>query len=280
MISGDTATQPDEIDLIAVLRVAWRLKYLIAGIAALFGLAAVILALTATPIFRSQVVVAEVNEGNMNAASSLASQFGGLANLAGVSLPVDGIGREARAILKSRRLAREFIETNGLLAELSPAVSTPPSLWSAVNRFRESVLTINEDATEGITTVSIDWTDPAVAASWANGFVTLANELIRTRALEEANRNIDYLNKQIERTNVVEVQRVMYNLIESETKTLMLANARAEYAFTIVDPAVMPEKRRSPRRKLMVLSGSVIGLFVGTIVALAYNLWRRIRAGE
>jgi hypothetical protein len=40
---------------------------------------------------------------------------------------------------------------------------------------------------------------------------------------------------------------VLYNLIESETKTLMLANARVEYAFTVVDPAVVPGATCQPQ---------------------------------
>jgi len=280
MISHDYTAKQDEVDLIAFVRVVWDLKYLIIVITGLFGVAAVTLALTATPIYTAQVVVAEVGDTNMSAASSLASQFGGLASLAGVKLATNNSGREAQAILKSRRLAREFIQRNGLLTELSPKGRGLPTLWLAVNRLRDTALTIREDTTEGVTTVYVKWTDPAVAASWANEYVALANELIRTRALEEANRNIEYLNKQIELTNVVEVQRVMYNLIESETKTLMLANARGEYAFRIVDPAVPPEMRTSPRRKLMVLTGTAIGLFIGIFVVFSYNLWRRVRAGE
>jgi hypothetical protein len=97
-----------------------------------------------------------------------------------------------------------------------------------------------------LTVVAIDWTDPATAAQWANGFVALANELLRTRALVESKRNIAYLNDQISKTDVVELRRVLYGLIESETKTLMLANGRPEYAFRVVDPAVPPELKTRP----------------------------------
>ncbi len=73
------------------------------------------------------------------------------------------------------------------------------------------------------------------------------------------------------------MQRVMYSLIENETQTLMLANARAEYAFRVVDPAVAPEVRSSPNRTLIVLSGGVLGLFIGTVLAFAINLLRRVK---
>jgi uncharacterized protein involved in exopolysaccharide biosynthesis len=268
----------DEIDLIALCRVVWGYKYLILLTSGVCGLVAVYLALTATPIYRAEAVVTEVHDGGMSAAASLANQLGGLASLAGVNLAAGGgADREAQAVLMSRHLAEEFIKSQGLLSELFPKSKKPPTLWLAVQRFREGVLTIREDKRTGMTTVAVDWTDPVTAARWANGFVALANELIRARALDDSRRNIAYLNGQIARTNVVEVQRVMYNLIESETKTLMLANARAEYAFTVVDPAVPPEVRISPRRTVMVMVGIFVGLFIGLTIVFLHRVLAKSR---
>jgi len=142
------------------------------------------------------------------------------------------------------------------------------------------ILTIGEDDVGGITTITIEWTDPAVAARWANDYVALANEIIRTQAREEAERNIEYLNQQISQTNVVGLQRVMYNLIEAETKTLMLANARSEFAFSSVDPAVTPEVRSKPKRKIVVLSGIAIGLIFGILFVFALNIFRQLKTRE
>jgi uncharacterized protein involved in exopolysaccharide biosynthesis len=74
------------------------------------------------------------------------------------------------------------------------------------------------------------------------------------------------------------LRRVIYNLIENETKTLMLANAREEYAFAVVDPAVPPELRISPRRRVMVLVGLMLGLVLGTLAAFALNARTQLRA--
>jgi uncharacterized protein involved in exopolysaccharide biosynthesis len=213
----------------------------------------------------------------MSGAASLASQFGGLASLAGLNLAAGDMDNEAKAVLKSRNLVDEFIRRNELVSEILPEGAEQSTLWFAVRQFQDTILNIREDPTEGIMTVAIEWTDPVTAARWANDFVALANERIRSRALQDSTRNIEYLNKQIERTTVVEVQRAIYNLIESETKNLMLANVRAEYAFRIVDPAVPPEVRSSPRRKLLVLSGLAVGLFAGVFLAFALHLLRRLR---
>ena len=203
-----------------------------------------------------------------------------LASAAGIRLEQAGTGLEAQAVLHSRRLVEEFIKRNDLMTELRRIAGEPPTLWSAVNEFREQVLSIEDDDDRGTTTIAIKWTDPKLTANWANEFVALANHLIRTRALDESSRNIKYLNDQIAKTNVVEIQRVMYNLIENETKTHMLANAREEYAFTVVDPAVVPERRIWPRRTLMVMTGGVLGVILGVMLALAHNVWSRYRARE
>jgi uncharacterized protein involved in exopolysaccharide biosynthesis len=270
----------DQVDVVALLQVIWRYKYFIAVVAAACGLAAVALALTATHIYRAEIVVTEADDESMGGLASLANQFGGLASMAGVRLDKGGAALEAQAVLHSRRLVEEFIKRNDLMMELRRIAGEPPTLWSAVNEFREQVLSIVDDDDRGTTTIAIEWTDPKLTAYWANEFVALTNHLIRTRALDESSRNIKYLNDQISKTNVVEIQRVMYNLIENETKTHMLANAREEYAFTVVDPAVVPERRIWPARTLMVLTGGALGVFLGVMLALAHNVWRRYRTRE
>jgi uncharacterized protein involved in exopolysaccharide biosynthesis len=279
--SGETVVrdQVDEIDLVAVWKLAWGSKYLILTIAIVCAVLAGIFAFSITPIFRSEIVVLPVRSGGMGG-GSLSGQLGGLASiasLAGVNLDSAGSAeREAKAILESHRMDEEFIKQNNLVGVLLPNSKTP-TLWLAVKTFREGVLTIKEDKRTGLTTIDVDWKDPAVAAQWANGFVALANERNRARAIDEANRNIKFLNEQIEKTRVVEVQRSMYTLIENETKTLMLANARAEYAFTVVDPAVPSERKLSPHRSLYVLFGAFAGAAVGLSVAY---LRRARRAGR
>jgi len=277
-----TTDADDTIDVIALWRLLWGQKVLIAIFAGVFGAVAVILALIATPVYRAEVVVTPVADSGLgNAASSLAGRFGGLASLAGIDLGSSGVaGKEAQAVLESRRLVEEFIRRNELVDELVAPGDPNAGLWRAVQIFRETVVAMSKNDVDGTTTVAVEWKDPAVAATWANGLVALANELMRSKALADSNRNIEYLKKQIAATNVVEIQRVMYTLIENETKTLMLANARADYAFTVVDPAVTPEARVRPKRKLMVLTGIALGLILGALYAFGHETVRKYRMRE
>lgn len=279
-MSGDRypADGAAEIDLLTVWRVLSERRYLIAAFVAVGGIIAVIVALLMTPIFRAQVVLTEANEQAGSGIASIASQLGGLASLAGVNLPAGGLGPDALAMLKSQRLIDEFIRRNNLVDALQgkdPSRRTP---WWAARTFKNDVLNIRQDTVERTVTVSIEWTDPATAARWANDFVALANELMRMRAMDEANRSVAYLRKQLEQTDVVEVRKAMFNLIEAETKTLMLTNARIEYAFKIIDPARPPELKDRPRRTLLVLLGCFLGFVVGAIAAFIHRSYARSRA--
>jgi uncharacterized protein involved in exopolysaccharide biosynthesis len=266
----------DGIDIVAIMRVMWRYRYLIAAASILFGLIAVYLALTAKEIFRAEVIVSEVHDhGLSGSGGGLSGQIGGLASLAGLNLSGGGADASAQGILASRRLIAELVKSHGLVPQLTANTGRGATLWFAVKRFQETVVAIHDDPVKGLTTVTMDWADPAVAAKLANDFVALANDIIRSRDFEDATRNVAYLNKQIAETREVEIQRSLSGLIESETKKLMLANARTEYAFRIVDPAVAPEIRHSPKRTLWVVSGLALGFFIGTALALGHDAFRK-----
>jgi uncharacterized protein involved in exopolysaccharide biosynthesis len=272
----DKIAEESNVDVLALIELLWRYRLVVIGCTLLGAGLAIWMALTARYLYEAEVVVTPVVE-DANGIGSLAGRFGGLASLAGISLPASGGNAvEAQAILQSRYLAETFIAGNKLEAELGGAPDS--SLWKAVDRFRRTVLKVTLQKDKGTSTVTIRWKDPAKAALWANQYVALANDILRNRALEASNRNIKFLNEKLSTTSVLEVQRVMYSLIENEAKNHMLASTRTDYAFTIVDPAVTPEDRVWPRRSLMVATGTALGFALGAFLALAYNLWRRFAA--
>jgi uncharacterized protein involved in exopolysaccharide biosynthesis len=279
VISGEQRPNDDagDIDFARIWRVIRGSKYLILTITIVCTGIALAIALATTPIFRAETVITTARNGNLGGQTG--GQLGGLANIAsfaGVNLDAGSAAdREAKAVLQSRSLIEEFIRRNDLIKVLLPNPGKPATIWLAVKEFKEGELTIREDKRTGLLTIDVDWEDPAVAAKWANGIVALANDRLRARAIDQATRNIAFLNAQLPQTSVVEVQRSIYNLIESETKTLMLANVRMEFAFTVIDPAVPPERKDHPKRSLYVLFGLFLGFAIGVLAAY----WRSARAG-
>lgn len=273
-IQNASVNKEDEIDFIDLWWIVWDHRVQVAIVTLVCIVVALIMALTATPLYRATVVVTEVKDNGLNAEGGLSGEFGGLASLAGIDLR--GSHPDRQAVLRSRRLVEEFVKRPDVLP-LLVAGEKPEraSVWMTVERFRKNVLDIQEDKLKQTSTITIDWKDPEVARRWGDEFVSLANELLRDKAVEDASRNVTYLKQEVEHTNSVEIQKVMYKLIEQETRRLMLAKGRDEYAFAIADPAVKAEIRISPRRTLLVLSGAVAGFFLGAFIA-----WLRTRISQ
>lgn len=141
-----------------------------------------------------------------------------------------------------------------------------PSMWIAYKAF-DDIRTVTIDEDTGLVTLAVEWTDPRQAAEWGNRLVERINIHMRRRAIEEAERNIRYLNDQVEKTAIFEMQQLLYRLIERETQAIMLANGRDEYAFRVIDPAVTPRARLKPKRMLMTIFGFLAGLGLGVSLA-------------
>jgi uncharacterized protein involved in exopolysaccharide biosynthesis len=277
------AEEVDGIDFRALVRLGWRYRLVIAVSCLVFGLLSLVLALFMEPYFRAETVLVYVHDKGMGAgAGSLDTALGGLASLAGMNMMgADTEDQQAMAVLDSRHLAEEFIQRNQLIPVLLRNSKKRPTMWRAVQQFKDGVLQVHKDPRKGVTTIDVVWRDPQQAAQWANQFAALTNEAVRKHTIDESSRNIAYLNEQIAKTNDVDLRRLLYDILETETKTLMLANARADYAFQIVDPAVAPEIKAGPHRSLVVLGGLVLGFMLAGGYALAddrLKQYRRARA--
>jgi uncharacterized protein involved in exopolysaccharide biosynthesis len=148
-----------------------------------------------------------------------------------------------------------------------------PSSWEAFRKF-DLVRSVNRDRRTGIVTLTILWRDPQVAAAWANHILARANQQIRTRAIEDAERNLHYLADQLKETDSMELRNALFKLSESEQRKRMLATVRPDYAFEVIDRAVAPEQRASPHRTVLVISMGILGIFLGLGVVTMRALGR------
>lgn len=284
---------PEEISLRDLFDTLWSRRLLIIALTLAFGIAAAVVSLLLPEKYEASIVLSPVDEesgGKLGGAGALLSQFGGLASLGGLNLGGSGKKSVAIATLQSHALTEAFIHDNNLLPVLYPddwdadkkawTTADPektPTPWKAERLFAKKVRNLVEDKKTGLITMTITWTDPELAARWAGELVRRANEHLRSKAIAESQANLSYLNEQLTKTSVVELQRSIYSLIEAEIKQVMIANGSDEYAFKVVDPARMPEQRVSPKRMLITAAGLVAGLIVSCVLALA--LPRRGLAG-
>ena len=55
---------------------------------------------------------------------------------------------------------------------------------------------------------------------------------------------------------------MFYELIQSQTEKVMLAEVRPQYVFKVIDPAIPPEHRSKPNRWFICLLGILCGGFL------------------
>ncbi|EIT71956.1 Wzz/FepE/Etk N-terminal domain-containing protein [Hydrocarboniphaga effusa] len=257
----------------------------IVGATAITTSIALAYALITPPVYRADALLAPVSSDNGGSALGGLKGLGGLASLAGLNMSSAGERSiEAVATLKSRALTEAFVEQNNLLPILfhkqwdkvagrwkSADPDEIPTLWDANEKIEKVVRTVGEDKKTSLITLSIEWTDPALAAKWANDLISRTNDLLRKRAIERSENNIKFLQQQLAQTSVIEIKSSIYGLVEGEIKTIMLAQTSEDYAFRVIDPAIVPERKIRPKRALIVLLGFLGGLIFSSVIVLLFD---------
>ena len=255
------------------LLLLWEKRLAILLTAFGFGLLGAGYSLWVDEIYRAQVVVSPVTQKSLPGGLG---QLGNLAALAGISVGATS-SSESIATLRSQELSRDFIETQDLVSKLSPAglFEKQTDIRDAIRVFEEKVLAVSEDKRTGLVTITIDWTDADEAARWANELVRLANERIRSRALIESKRNVEYLKTEIAGTVISSLQQSVGQVLQTELQKLMLAQGNDQFAFKVIDPATPPKQRHSPRRTLITLAAAIFGFLVASVSVLVWPAFRR-----
>lgn len=297
----------DEIDLRELFLTLWRGKWIILATTVAFAAAGVFYALSKPNIYQASVLLAPAqDEGS---AGGLGGQLGGLASLAGINLGSGGANKTvmAKQVLQSRAFLADFIHRHNLSVALmategwdinsqewvinrevynpqsgewlqdEDGKSQNPTDWDLVKKFKENHLSISDDKETGMVTVNIKSQSPPVAKEWAEKLVHDINEHMRQQDVKDAEARIAYLEEKLGETNIAGMQQVFYQLIESETRTVMLANAQNEYIFKTVDPAVVPQEKSEPKRALVAIVATMLGGMLGVFAVFVRAF---IRGGQ
>ncbi|WP_288365272.1 Wzz/FepE/Etk N-terminal domain-containing protein [uncultured Marinobacter sp.] len=296
-VSQQTYYPDDEIDLRELFTTLWRGKWIIVLTTFVFAAAGVGYALYKPNIYQSSVLVAPAQEEG-SSLSGLASQFGGLASLAGINLGGGGSNQTviAKEVLQSRAFLTNFFHRHDIEIPLmavegwnkksdewvydrdkynpdtgewlldSDGETYKPTDWDMVEAFREDHFSVSEAKDTGMITVSVKHYSPVMAKQWAEKLIQDINEHMRKQDVEEAEARIAYLEQKLDETNIAGMQQVFYQLIENETRTVMLANAQKEYVFKTVDPAVVAEEKAEPKRALICVIATLLGGMLGVFI--------------
>lgn len=297
------ADDSDEIDLKELWSAIWSGKWLIIAITSVFSIASVFYALSLPDEYKSTVLLVPASSSSSSQLGKLAGQFGGLASLAGINLGGGGAEDKsviAMEIIKTWGFLETFITDNSIEVEVFAAEGwdratdslkidpdlydvenkswvrefnpnkgqkLEPSSWELFEEFKDRI-TLSQDKTSGLIELSVEYFSPQIAKEWTDKLVSAINAHIQKQDREEATKSIAYLNEKIQETNVADMQSVFYQLVEEQTKTLMLAEISEEYVFRTLSSAKVAEEQAKPKRALIAALGFILGGMLSVIIVV------------
>ena len=301
-------TEPvQEISLTDLVAAVTRRKRVVLAYASCVFFAALLYAIFATPQYSALTVVQpQTDQAGGGALAQLAGQLGSVSSMVGLGMGhAEEQENNYLATLASHQLALKFIDEYHVAPLLFPRrwdsqtqswkplhpgafarvrlwisrviarishdqgwqpPANAPTTWQLLDAFHAILKVKKDDA--GVVLVTIRYPNPQIAAAWANEDVALANKLIRARAVSESDAALSYLAQEARKTSVTEVKNSTYLLIQRYLEEEIEAKSKPDYAFQVVDPAIVPGAPSSPKRKLVVLGAILVGLVLGSLVAV------------
>jgi len=291
----------DDIALKELVKVIWQRRWAIIAMTFIFGMISITYVFSLPNIYKSEVLLAPAEESKTGGMTGLASQFGGLAAIAGINL--SGAGTDnvtiALEIIKGKVFVAEFVKSHNLKAILLATdgwdqtsnklsydgdVYNPetkdwlinfenpnqvePSDLTVHEYFINENLSISSDKESGLVTLSIKHHSPYVAKDLVEKLVLAINQKLKDDDIREANKSIEYLHDALNKSPIADMQTVFYQLIEQQEQTKMLASVREQYALKIINPAVVEEKKYGPRRAIICIMAIITGGILSVIFVL------------
>lgn len=293
-----------KIDFIGVWSILWKGKWVVVGATFLLAVIGAAYSFTLPDIYRSTGVYAPVPKKN---SGGMVGDFGGIAAIAGIGFG----GNKSNDIDQAMLLITSwpFLESVIDKYDLKPLIVAVKGwdsendkliwnedLYDPVNRSwlysaesklgtfepsssesynaLKSRISLDKDSKTSLITLSIEYFSPEISALWLRLIIDEINTYFQERDISEARESIEYLEKQISKTSISEMKSVFYSMVETQTKTLMLAEVRSQYLLhTVIEPKPA-ENKSKPRRFFLILLSAFFGFCMSFIFLMASHIWK------
>jgi uncharacterized protein involved in exopolysaccharide biosynthesis len=312
-------SEEDEINLLDYWRVVRKRQKLIIRVVVAIVLVTVVISLLMTNIYQAKAVITPITSKDsgtgVSTLSTLALQFGGLQ---GIMLPGGSSASEIVNLLKSNVLREKVIERYQLLPvlfykewdvekkdwkrgiSLNPMVyldklvrtvtrvepqgimkndTGVPDIWDGL-RSLDKIIKINQNIKENIITITVDYHDPVMAAKMLEYLLTALTDHMSSEARRVATINRQYLEEQLVKTADPLIKQKIYNLIAQQLETSMMAEVKENFAFKVIDPPKVPDKKIRPKIIQLALISFVASIFLAVFLAFFMEYIEKMKIKE
>ena len=281
-------TNPDsmkdevELSLSDILSMLKKYKVLLILVTSFFSISSIFYSLSLDKYYNASVL--------MTPAQGVSDSSQGLTGLLTGFSSSNSFGNqlsetEALAVLKSRSFLETFISSKGLMKELFyKDFDTESGNWIS-----EEIPTLKDgyellgdsmdiDLDRGLINLTIQSHDPQFSAFLTNSLIQEINDHLREESIQDSNKSISYLEKEIKKTSLSSSKEMLYGLIEQQIQSAMIANTQEDYVFRVLDPAVAPINPSGPNRRFIVTISTIFGFILSAFIALFLNFLNNYRS--
>ena len=295
----------DEIDLSELFHVLWDKIFYIGAITSIFSLISIIYALMLPNIYQSKATLMAVEQSS--GLSGMVGRNSGLASLAGISLESKSNSKDREAIARIKSFeffsnnflpnmklenlmavkkwnqasntltyyARDFnSESRQWLRKPKPPRSSIPTSQEAYEEFIE-IMSVNKDKKTLLVTLLVEHKSPFIAQQWVEIMINQIDQVMRDQDRQTATKSIEYLNSLAPTVINENIKKALSALQQEQMKRLMMVEANDNYVFKVLDSPIAAELKSKPRRSLIVIWGTILGMVLSALGVLVFNYTRK-----
>ena len=295
----------DEIDLSELFHVLWDKIFYIGAITSIFSLISIIYALMLPNIYQSKATLMAVEQSS--GMSGMVGRYSGMASLAGISLDSKSGSKDQEAIARIKSF--EFFSNNFLpnmklenlmavkkwnqasntltyyagdfnsesrqwLRKAKPPRSNIPTSQEAYEEFVE-IMSVNKDKKTNLVTLMVEHKSPFIAQQWVEIMINQIDQVMRDQDKQTATKSIEYLNSLAPTVINEDIKKALSALQQEQMKRLMMVEANDNYVFKVLDSPIAAELKSKPRRSLIVIWGTILGMVLSALGVLVFNYTRK-----
>lgn len=255
-----------------------------------------------TPKYLAEIKITPSESSRGSLISDGLESMGGLASLAGLSLKSTSTASPFELYLnslRSREIANElanderimhtffadnwdaerkaWIQPKGMLPQikysLKNILGVPATRWSPpgaqeLQKILMEEIDIYESSTNPVTRVQFAHKDSDFAVYFLQRLHEATDNRVRADALKQANAFAAHLTHRLRNAHLPEHREALAEALMEQERAIMMASSSIPYAAKPLGSPTTPNLPTLPSAKLVLTFGLMLGIFLGTLVAL------------
>ena len=149
-----------------------------------------------------------------------------------------------------------------------------PTAQEAYEEFVE-IMSVNKDKKTNLVTLMVEHKSPFIAQQWVEIMINQIDQVMRDQDRQTATKSIEYLNSLAPTVINEDIKKALSALQQEQMKRLMMVEANDNYVFKVLDSPIAAELKSKPRRSLIVIWGTILGMVLSALGVLVFNYTRK-----